>query len=189
MEFDKLVRVRKSVRSFSKKKASWKQVLEAIDAAVQGPFAGNNNNLRFLIVEDKKIIFELAGTCEQDWIAESEILVVVCSDDEHLETIYGERGRVYSRQQAGAAIQTIMLSLAEVGLGSCWVGAYDDDEVRDKLEIPGNIQIEAIIPIGYESVKERKKPKRKLESVLNWEKWGQGRRPTLFEEGKADQKG
>ena len=186
MEFDYLVKTRKSVRSFKSKKASWKDVLEAIDSANQGPFAGNHNNLRFLIVEDRKIINELAGFCEQEWISEAGILVVVCSDDAHVENTYGERGRVYSRQQAGAAIQSLMLKLADIGIGSCWVGAYSDNDVRDKLKIPQNIQVEAIIPIGFEKEKTKKKDKRALENVLYWEKWGQNRRPSLFEEEKED---
>jgi nitroreductase len=186
MDFNTVVRKRKSIRSFKKKKASWKDVLEAVDAANQGPFAGNHNNLKYLIVEDKEKIKDLAAHCEQDWISQAGILIVVCSDDTHVENLYGERGRVYSRQQAGAAIQTILLKLTELGLGSCWVGAYSDDLVRDTLKIPEPIQIEAIIPIGYENKKEPKKEKKSLESSLFWEQWNQDKRPTLFKEEKED---
>src|SRR3989338_8403061 len=130
MEFSKVVKKRKSVNAFSGKKASWKDVLEAIDDAIQGPFAGNHNNMRFLIVEDSEMIKELAGLCEQNWISESGLLVVVCSDDTHLENIYGERGGIYSRQQAGAAIQTLLLKLVDLGLSACWVGAYSDKDIK-----------------------------------------------------------
>ena len=111
MEFDDVVRARKSVRRFKKKKASWKEVLEAIDAANQGPFAGNHNHLKYLIVEDKDVIDDVAHICEQPWINGAGILVLVGSDDTQLENLYGERGRIYSRQQAGAAIQTFLLAL------------------------------------------------------------------------------
>ena len=156
MDFDSVVRKRKSVRSFTNKKASWKQVLEAIDAALQGPFAGNNNHLNFLIVENKDVIKKISELCEQEWIAESGILIVVCSDDANLENIYDERGRVYSRQQAGAAVQSLMLKLTDLGLGSCWVGSYPDGDIRKVFDIPKHIQIEAIVPVGYENVKSKK---------------------------------
>jgi nitroreductase len=186
MEIDELVKRRKSVRSFKKKKASWKDVLEAIDVAIQGPFAGNYNNLRFMIVEDKKTIMDIADLCEQDWISEVGILVLVCSDDSHLENTYGDRGRVYSRQQAGAAIYSFMLKLSDLGLGSCWVGSYNDGAIRDKLRIPTYIQIEAIVPVGFESGSKKKEQKKDLENVLYWEEWGKGKRPTPFDEGLED---
>src|SRR3989344_8493481 len=149
MEFEDVVRRRRSVREFSNKRVSWRLVLEAIDDALQGPFAGNHDNFKFLIIEDSDKIKEIAELCEQEWIANSSILVVVGSDDVHLEKVYGERGRVYSRQQAGALIQTMLLRLTDLGLGSCWVGAYDDEKLRKKLNMAKHMQIEAVLPIGY----------------------------------------
>lgn len=186
MEFEKVVKKRKSVRNFKSKIPSWKEVLYAIDLANQGPFAGNQNHLRYIIVEDTATIKSLAHLCEQTWIANSKMLIVVCSDDTFLENLYAEHGRVYSRQQAGAAIQTLMLALTEKGIDSCWVGSYSDELVREKLKIPQHIQIEAIIPIGFESGKEKKPAKKSLENCLCWENWTQSRRPSLFEENKED---
>src|SRR3989344_2002271 len=188
MEFDKVVRKRKSANRFSGKKVSWKDVLEAIDTANQGPFAGNQNNLHFLIVEEPSTIKDLANCCEQSWISNSNILVVVCSDDSHLEDLYGERGRIYSRQQAGAAIQTLLLALTDLGLSSCWVGAYTDEFVKQKLKIPQHINVEAIIPVGYEKKMpgDEKKKKKELENVLYWEEWKNSHRPKLFEENRED---
>ncbi|MBU0760776.1 MAG: nitroreductase family protein [Nanoarchaeota archaeon] len=186
MEFEKVVRLRKSVRNFKKKKPSWKDILDAIDCANQGPFAGNNNHLRFLIVEKKKVIEDVADVCEQSWIKQARVLVLVCSDDAHLENLYGERGRVYSRQQAGAAIQTFLLGLANFGIDSCWVGAYSDDLLKEKLNIPQHIQVEAVVPVGFEEGREKKSAKKSLERTLYWEEWGNSKRPTGFEEEKED---
>ena len=188
MEFDTIIRKRKSVKEFKSKKAPWKLVLKAIDSALQGPFAGNHNFLKFLITEDPEIIKFIAKECEQIWISQVETLVLILSDDKHLENIYGDRGRVYSRQQAGAAIQTMLLKLVDLGLASCWIGSYGDDSIKDKLKIPKNIQIEAILPIGYEDTKKssERKPKKDLDTVLFWEKWNQSRRPSIFEEGVED---
>jgi len=184
MEFDDVIAKRNSARKFNRKKPSWKDILEAVDAAVQGPFASNKNNLRFLIVEGEKKIEEIAEVCEQEWVADCKVMVLVCSDDAYLEKIFGEKGRIYSRQQAGAAVYAFCLKLTDLGLDSCWVGAYDDNAVREKLKIPGNIQIEAIIPIGYASDSSEKKRKPNLESVLYWEEWNNNRRKTSFEEGR-----
>ncbi len=186
MEFDSVVRKRKSSRAFGKKRPSWKAVLDAVDAANQGPFAGNHNNLKFLILEDSNTIKAVAELCEQSWIGNAPIVVLVCSDDTHLEDLYGERGRVYSRQQAGAVVQTFMLKLTDLGLSSCWVGAYSDELLKEKLKIPQHIQIEAIIPTGFGNDKQKKPKKKTLEDSLYWENWGQSRRPSLFEEDLSD---
>ncbi len=186
MEFNSIIKKRKSVRSFIAKKASWKSVLDAIEIANQGPFAGNMNNLKFLIIEEQDIIKKIAKFSEQTWVSEAPVLLIVCADETHLENTYGERGRVYSRQQAGAAIYALLLKLTELGLGACWVGAYSDELLKESLGIPQHIQIEAIIPIGYENKKlrEEKPEKKELENAIYWENWGNDKRPTLFKEPK-----
>jgi len=184
MDFDTVIKKRKSVRSFKSSSASWKLVLEAIDSALHTPFAGNHNNLKFLIVENPETIAELAKHSKQPWIKESGICVVVCSDDTHLENMYGERGRIYSKQQAGAAIQTLLLKLVDLGLSGCWVGAYTDEFIRNIIKVPGHIQIEAIIPIGQEKAERAPKTRKKaeLQHSIYWESWEKTRRPTKFEE-------
>jgi nitroreductase len=183
MDFDKVITNRHSVRSFKKKRASWKAVLEAIDAANQGPFAGNHNHLKFLIIEDQNSIEKIAKHAQQTWINEAKLLIIVCSDDTHLENQYGERGRVYSRQQSGAAIQTILLKLTDQKIDSCWVGSYSDELIKQQLEIPQHIQIEAILPVGYASPeKEKKQKKKELENTIYWESWKTTKRPTIFKE-------
>ncbi len=191
MEFDNAVKKRKSVRKFGKKRAGWKAVLDSIEAANQGPFAENYNNLKFLIIESKEMIKKIAKSAEQDFINDAGIVVAVCSDDSHLERVYGERGRIYSRQQAGGAIQTFLLKIADLGLAACWIGAYADELIKENLNIPQHVQIEAIIPVGYEDSKhkEKKPEKKELENIIYWERWDNGRRPSLFEEPLHEEKG
>lgn len=184
MQFDEVVKKRKCVRAFKSKKASWKDIIEAIDSATRGPFAGNVNNIKFVIVENPDTIKKLAKHANQHWISQVGIAVVVCSDDKPLEQKYGERGRNYTKQQAGAAIVTLIFKLTDMGLNACWVGAFTDEFVRTVLRIPPHINVEAIIPIGYERpVPTPERRKIALENVLFWELWGIPRRATPFEEG------
>lgn len=182
MEFDLVIAKRRSIRSFKSKTASWKEVLEAINAANQAPFADSRNNLKFIIVEDKEKIATIAHLASQSWISESGIIVLVCSDDGNLENMHGERGRVYARQQAGAAIENLLLKIIDLGLSACWVGAYSDDLIKTKLQIPQHIQIEAIIPIGYSKAMPEKKRKAALENTVYWEEWERSRRGPIFRE-------
>lgn len=183
MDLDTAIRNRKSVRSFTSKKPDWRDILHAIDAASEAPFAGNHNHLKFLIVENAETIKKISELAEQVWITESKVLIIVCSDDKTLEDLYGERGRVYSRQQAGAAIENLLLKITDLSLAACWVGSYSDEKVRNLLKIPKHIQIEAIVPIGYESLTSKPKPRKKdLENAIYWEHWDTTKRPTPFPE-------
>lgn len=182
MDFDEVLEKRKSVRSFKNKKVSFEAVIEVVDAALKGPFAGNLNNLKFVVTEDEKKISKIAKIAGQHWITESSLVIVVCSDDTHLESQYGERGRVYSRQQAGAAINTVLLKLIDLGLSGCWVGSYTDELIRNIFGIPAHIQVEAIIPVGYEKGNAKKPKKHAIENITRWENWNVWRRPTIFAE-------
>jgi nitroreductase len=185
MKFDELIKERKSVRSFKNKTVAFGDILEAIDCAIQGPFAGNTNNIKFIIVEEPRTIKQLAKHSNQTWVNEAGAVIVVCSDDTNLTNQYGERGKDYSRQQAGAAIETILLKLTDLGIGSCWVGAMDYEVIKGLLKIPNNIHIEAMIPIGYEKGKAKKPRKHELEAVLRWENWKTFKRPAIFSEAPA----
>lgn len=186
MDFDRVVSSRRSIRSFKTSRVSWKLILEAIDAANQAPFADNRNHLRFLIVEELETIEKIAKSAHQTWINESNIIIVVCSNDKNLEAMHGERGRIYSRQQSGAAIENLLLKLTDLGLAGCWIGSFDSDNIRRALKIPKEIQIEAIIPVGYPKIKLAKKKKKSLENTIYWEEWDKSRRPTLFEESHRE---
>jgi nitroreductase len=182
MEFDKVVENRKSVRSFKTKKVEWRDILDAIDSANQAPFASNLNNLKYIIIEEQKTIDKLAELSEQLWINEAPSLVIVCSDEGNMKNLHGEIGRIYSRQQAGAAIENFLLKITEMGLSSCWVGSFDEASVKDLLEIPEKIHVEALLPIGYEKEKSPRKKKKSIESTIYWENWDTSKRPTFIKE-------
>lgn len=193
MNFDKIIQKRKSVKSFEIKKVKFEKILDAIDAANQGPFAGNQNNLKYIIVEDQKTLRRISKEAHQTWISNAQAAIVITSNDVNLENMYGERGRIYSRQQAGAAIMTLIFKLVDNGLSTCWVGAYTDELIRNILKIPGHMQVEAILPIAYEKktkLKESKKRKKELENTIFWEEWDNKKRPTITKEPpvRAEQK-
>jgi len=146
--------------------------MEAIDAASKIPLAGNLPCLKYILVSDKKLINELAEACQQDFISKVSYIVVVCTDRKFLEKSYYERADMYSRQQSGAAIENFLLKITDLELASCWIGAFSDETVRRVLKIPDNIQVEALLPVGYEVEKTEKKSRPTLESTMYYDGWG-----------------
>lgn len=185
MDFDSVLKKRHSTRAFKEKRASWKDIIDAVEAATFAPFAGNNNTLKFLIIENPDLINKVASCCDQRWISEAGIVVIVCGDDSTLQKLYEDRAEKYARQQAGAAIENFILKLTDLGLSTCWIGAYDDELLKSYFEIPKNIEIEAVIAVGYEKITDKGKSKvrhKPIDTMLWWEKWGDSRRPSAFVE-------
>jgi len=171
MDLDKAIKARHSVRRFSTKKVNWRDILKALDSARLIPLAGNIPTLKFILVLDDDKIKQLAEACQQDFVAQAQYIVVFCSDIKNIKISYGERGERYSRQQAGASIETFLLKLVDLGLVTCWIGEFVDEQVKRILQIPDNIEVEALFPIGYElgSSKQRLKPS--LDSSIYFDTW------------------
>lgn len=150
MDLDKAIQGRKSVTKFSLKKPDWRDILEAVDAARYAPMAGNNYSLRFILVDKKELIEKLAEACQQPFVSTVQYVVVAFSDPEKTLNLFEERGQKYVQGQAGAAIENFLLKIHDKGLSSCWVGHFVDYLVKDLLKVPGNFQVEAILPVGYE---------------------------------------
>lgn len=173
MDLDKAIRSRKSVRKFSNKTPDWRKIVEAIDFAKYAPMAGNNFTLKFILVDDKEKIQKITDAAQQAWITQSKYLVVVCSDEKRLNLSYGKKGLEYNKQQVGAAIQNFLLKLEDCKLSTCWIGYFDERQVKEILNIPEGINVEALFPIGYEThVKYSRKAKINLDNFLYFNKYG-----------------
>ena len=171
MELNKAIKERRSVRSFSTKKVNWRDIIEAIDAARLAPLAGNIPTLKFVVVSDKSKIAQLAEACQENFVNEVNYVIVICSVPEQCVRSYGERGKIYARQQAGAAIENFLLKITDLGLASVWIGAFYDEQVKRILKITGDADIEAIFPIGYELGKSKQKIKPNIDAVLYFNEW------------------
>jgi len=151
MDFDKVLKGRRSVRKYSNKKISFDKICLILDAARYAPSSGNLQNWNFIVVEDnerkRKIVDVALG---QDWMFDASTFIVVCSRGEEIGKFYKQRGEMlYSVQNCAAAIQNMLLKSYDLGLQSCWVGAFDENAVKRILMIPEEIRVQAIITIGY----------------------------------------
>ncbi len=177
MELDKAITSRKSVKKFSKKKPDWRKIIEAIDMARYAPMAGNFFSLKFILVSDKEKIQKLSEASQQEFVADAQYVVVVCSALSRTLNAYEERSESYLKQQAGAGIQNFLLKLEDLKLSTCWIGHFVDEQVKKILKIPKEINVEAFFPIGYESEITKTKQKRKIEldRILYFEEYGKSR--------------
>jgi len=166
MKVDDAIKSRKSVRKFANKKPDWRTIIDCIDSMRFAPTAGKNFTLKIVLVSDQKKIQKIAKAAEQDFIATAHYVVVVFSDPTRLSNLFGERADIYLKQQAGAAIENFLLAIHDKGLATCWVGHFDENQIKNELKIPDKMEVEAVFPVGYELGKAHAKEKIALDKIL-----------------------
>lgn len=150
METKDAISGRRCIRKFKDKQVSEEQLNELIDAMILAPSAGNMQSRKFIIIRNKELKNKLVDAAlSQGFLAQAPVAIVVCTDNK-IGTRYGHRGEsLYSLLDCGASIQNLLLRAHDMGLGGCWIGAFDEERVRKLLNIPQNLRPVSIIPIGY----------------------------------------
>ncbi|MBO3804309.1 MAG: nitroreductase family protein [Candidatus Brockarchaeota archaeon] len=145
------MRGRRSVRRFKPDPVPKRLLREVLEAASSAPSAGNLQSWEFVVVEDEATKEELSrAALGQSFVAEAPVSIVVCANQNRSSARYGRRGReFYSICDASAATQNLLLAAHGLGLGSCWVGAFEDELVSKVLGLPSGVKPVAIVPIGY----------------------------------------
>ncbi len=174
METREAIENRRSIRIFQPRKVHKDLIAKIIDSARWAPSSGNIQNWQFLIVEDKGRKLQISeAALGQTFIALSPVNIIVCVDNANMEMYYGKRGTdMYSYQNSAAAIQNMLLTAHSLGLGSCWVGAFDEDALKRILKIPDDIVPVAIISVGYPSEQPPTPSRRNLDVLIYSEEWG-----------------
>ncbi len=146
-----------------------KLILEAGNAA---PSAGNLQARDFVVVRSEEKKLKLAkAALKQMFIAEAPVVVVVCANYPRSVRVYGQRGKLYAEQDATAAVENILLAVTALGLGAVWVGAFDEEEVAEILDLPEYVRPIAIIPIGYPAEKPGRRERYPIEFLTHYEGW------------------
>ncbi|MHC4550230.1 MAG: nitroreductase family protein [Planctomycetota bacterium] len=150
MEVMEAIRKRRSIRCFERRKIP-SPMLDALILALRwAPSAGNLQSRRFYFVLDPRRRRRLAHLAlEQTFVAEAPLAVVACADH-RIRKEYGERGvTLYAPQDVAASLQNLLLAAHAAGLGSCWVGAFDEEGVRRLLKLPRHLRPVAIVAVGF----------------------------------------
>jgi len=162
---------RRSVRAFKSDDVPSEIVEKLIDAARRAPSAGNIQPWEFVVVRESRIKRGLAeAALHQSFIEEAPVVVVICANESRSFQGYGDRGRdLYCIQDTAAATQNLLLYAYSVGLGTCWVGAFKEDEARKVLKTPDGIRPVAIIPIGYPGEASSARSRRPMDLFVHYE--------------------
>jgi nitroreductase len=150
MELSEAVANRRSIRKYKKNPIPDALVSEILNSGMAAPSAGNLQSRHFYVIRDAAFKKNLAAAAlDQTFIAEASVVMVVCTDHK-IRAEYGDRGEeLYAIMDCAASIQNMLLTAHSLGLGACWVGAYDEKAVTKILNTPDRFRPVAIIPLGY----------------------------------------
>ena len=151
MRFLDLVQMRRSIRAFAPRAVDAEQRREILEAARRAPSAGNLQAYEIVEVHGPARKARLAAAARgQEFVGRAPLILVFSAVPALSAEKYGARGeQLYCEQDATIACAYAQLAAAAVGLGSVWVGAFDEDAVRAAIDADPLVRPVAILPIGY----------------------------------------
>lgn len=157
MEFSKVISKRRAIRKYKTDSIPEDKLQKLYQALHAAPSGNNRQPYKFIFVKDPEIRHQIATkACHQEFLSQPPILMIACC----------EQSRSFD---AAIAVDHMILAATDEGLGTCWVGWFEQDAVRKILNIPANMEIPILVPIGYADempAARARKPVSELVSVI-----------------------
>ncbi len=172
MDLYEAIRLRTSVRGYRPDPVESEKLRRVLDAARLAPSGKNGQPWTFVVVTDPGTKRRLVEACKgQSFIAEAPVVVAACGRE---DLAYQKMGGYWNSLPVdiGIAFEHLMLAAAAEGLGTCWIGAFIEDDVRAILRVPAEQKIVALTPLGYPSGERAVRPRKALEDILMYDRWG-----------------
>ncbi len=169
MEFKNIIQKRRSIRLFTDEPISDEKLLRVLEAARLAPSANNHQAWKFVVVKDAKKRKALAQAANnQTFVGQAPIIIVaVALMPERIMTC----GVPSYAVDLAIAIEHVVLAAVDEGLGTCWIGAFSQENVRRIIDIPDKYKVVTVIPIGYPAGETATKPRKPIEEVVCYEKF------------------
>ncbi len=170
-----LLKSRRSIRVYQDKPVPQELLLQVLEAGRWAPTGANLQPWHFIVVTDPEARKQIGDVARFFFIKSSHVEKAPVVIAIGFDTRKGKYGR-YDVTLAGGNMLTMAASL---GLGTCWIGAFDEPKVKEILEIPESIEVIGLITLGYPDEKAEVPPRVELEKIVHWDSWSNVRRQTL----------
>jgi len=170
------INTRRSIRKYMDVPVEWDKVGTILQAGMMAPSAGNLQIWKFTVVRDINKRRLIAEAClQQYWMEQAPVHIVVFAELTKMEQYYGIRGtRLYSIQDCSMAAMNMLLAAHELGLGSCFVSAFDEEAIGRIFKLPEFARVQGVITIGYTDEKPTPPLRYKMENIVGIEYYGTG---------------
>lgn len=162
------IRKRYSCRAYQDKSIEPEKLDTILEAARLAPSARNMQDWRFVVVTESETKRQVAGTTNQpDAFAKAGVIIAACSNSDYVMRC----GQAIGPIDVSIALEHICLQATELGLGTCWIGSFDPEKVRQILGIPDDIAVIELMTVGYPADTKPQPQREPMEKIVSFEKW------------------
>ncbi len=166
MEYCRLIEARYSVRAYTSQPVEPEKLKRVLVAAQLAPTAANYQPFRLFVVTTAGRETELRRVYNRAWFVQAPLVIAMCTVGS--EAWVRRDGKNYGDVDASIAMDHLILAAADVGLGTCWVAAFDPDEARRLLSVPAGIEPLAFTPLGYPADRPAAKTRKSLRELVQY---------------------
>jgi nitroreductase len=163
------IKQRSSVRAYKDTDVEEEKLRKILEAARLSPSSSNRQEWKFIIVKNKEIRNKLSNAAMgQSSLAEAPVVIVACGTDAKSIMLCGQPSYTVD---VSIACSFMILQAYELGLGTCWIGAFKEDEVKKILKIPESVRVVAMTPLGYPNQPPSQRSRKGLDQIVCFEKY------------------
>jgi len=173
MEVREAITYRRSIRDYLEKRVEDEKIEKILEAGRLAPSAGNRQEWHFVIVRNKELrekLMKAAG--DQEFVAQAPVVIAACALDSSHVMKCGQPS--YSIDVA-IALSFMNLQATELGLGCCWIGRFEEGEVKQILKIPENVRVVQLMTLGYFKENPPPKSRKRSDEIVSYDYWGRGK--------------
>lgn len=169
MEFPDLIKARYSVRAYKADSVEGEKLQQVLEAARLAPTAANRQPFQIIVIHTEGREEELKRIYSRDWFVQPPLVISICG----VPALGWTRsdGKNYTDVDAAIVMDHLILAAANLGLGTCWIGAFDPDAAREILGLPNTVEPIAFTPLGYPADDLKPKKRKPLSELVRYENW------------------
>ncbi|MEA2067711.1 MAG: nitroreductase family protein [Verrucomicrobiota bacterium] len=171
MKFIELAEKRRSIRSYKPDSVPEELLNEVLQAGNLAPTAKNLQPFHFVVVRDSAKLDELAAAYPAPFLREAPVVIVVCVEPSKGWTRDRYDGKNYCEIDAAIAIDHMTLAAADLGLATCWIGAFDPAKVVVAIGLPDGVEPINLLPLGYPNEGGRDKTRKRVKELVRYDHW------------------
>jgi nitroreductase len=169
MEFIELARKRYSVRSYKAEPVEDDKLQLVLQAARLAPTAANRQAFRLIVIRTRNRESELLRIYSRSWFVQAPVVICICAIPD--EAWVRSDGKNYSDVDAAIVMDHLVLAATDLGLGTCWIGAFDPVVAREVLGITEQVDPIAFTPLGYPADQSAAKKRKNLDDLVKYDHW------------------
>jgi nitroreductase len=169
MDVHAAIAARRSIRAYRDRGVPEDVLRRVLEAARLAPSARNRQEWRFIVVRDEAKRRALAAASKgQDFVAGAPVCLAFCANEDQYVMSCGQKA---GPVDTSIALAYVTLAAVAEGLGTCWLGAFHEDQVKDILGVPAGARVVGMMCLGYPAESPTARPRKPFDEVVRFEKW------------------